>query len=107
MYQMNRNLREEVQIQLYYKFLSKSNFLHQNFSKEFIKSLCFKMKEQTYSPEQDVFVKGKMHNRLITILSGTVQSYVPGKSLSDDILLRDYDEGFIIGEREFFLKETV
>lgn len=25
----------------------------------------------------------------------------------DDIVLRDYEEGYVVGEREFFLKETV
>ena len=72
MSQMNRNLREEVQVELYYKYLVRSNFLKSNFSKEFIRSLCFKMIEQTYSPEEDIFQKGKLHNKLIIILSGSV-----------------------------------
>jgi CRP-like cAMP-binding protein len=68
-----------VQVQLYQNYLLKSNFIRKNFSLEFIKTLCHKLKEQNYSPEENLYSKGKMPNRLIIIISGSVQSYVPGQ----------------------------
>lgn len=78
MSQMNRNLRGEVKVQLYERYLTKSEFIRNNFSHKFIQALCLVLKEQSYHPEESLYKKGEHHNKLIMIISGSVQSYVPG-----------------------------
>lgn len=79
---MNKMLKEEVLVDLYKKIIEKSFLIKRNFSDQTIKKLCTKIKEQKYAPESPVIQSGEQANRLLFVLSGSLESHIHIKSIT-------------------------
>ena len=69
---LTKKLKEEVLIDIYSNILRNSRLIGENFSQKILNTLCLKVKEKKYTPEEEIFSKGEIANRLIFILKGEV-----------------------------------
>jgi CRP-like cAMP-binding protein len=75
MQQLNKNLKEKVQIDMYFKVLIKSRIIRENLSIKSIQQLCSYVKEKQYVPEEYVFMQGDVAKMLICIQKGEISFY--------------------------------
>ena len=52
---LSHKLKEEVQIDIYSRYLLSNNFFKNNFSHNFIKKLSLEFQEITLAPEENIF----------------------------------------------------
>ncbi|KAL4461181.1 hypothetical protein ABPG72_009478 [Tetrahymena utriculariae] len=74
--QIDPNLKNEVMRDIYGKILSKKKILQLNFSKNLIESLCLKLKEQTFGPEDIIIRENELVKSIYFVLSGEAQGYI-------------------------------
>ncbi|KAL4452990.1 hypothetical protein ABPG73_011071 [Tetrahymena malaccensis] len=111
--QIDPNLKNEVMRDIYGKILSKKKILQLNFSQNLIESLCLKLKEQTFGPEDIIINENEQVKSIYFIMSGEAQGYInvsskfkksETTSLTDNTIsvLSKYSKGDIFGEKAFF-----
>jgi hypothetical protein len=103
MSQLTKHLKEEVLVDIYKKTLRQSRLLRENFSEQTLDRLCIFIKEKKFAPEEIVFQRGELVQKMIFILSGELHIYTnnTGEIEDKETLLRSFKPGFVIGEREF------
>ena len=83
---LTKKLKEEVLVDMFFKVLKKSRIIGENLPASLINSLCLKLKEKKFTPEEDIFTKGEPVNKLIFVLKGEIQLYAEKNTEEDRIL---------------------
>ncbi|KAL4439559.1 hypothetical protein ABPG74_003961 [Tetrahymena malaccensis] len=101
--QMNSSVRQEVSLDLYLKIFNEHKLFTQNFTSNFIKSLCDHIKEKTFFSEEYLYKKGDKSDKIFFLLEGQINLVI------DDLpqmKLGSYDKKYCcIGLIEFLSQQ--
>ncbi len=95
---MTKHLKSEVLIDIYMRILKQSRLLKDSFSEQTLRLICQCIKEKKFAPDEEIFYKSDVVNKLIFVMEGEVMIFL------NDTDIKSLGKGTVIGEREFASK---
>ncbi|CAD8084929.1 unnamed protein product [Paramecium sonneborni] len=101
--QLSRQLREQMQIDLYKKYLMKAKIVKDYCSQSTIDKLCQQIKIESYAPESKILNQNERCEKLYYVLEGELEIYITLGNSRDVSFCNWLIKDDLIGQWEFVL----
>ncbi|EAS02102.2 cation channel family protein (macronuclear) [Tetrahymena thermophila SB210] len=106
---LNEQLKNDVKEEYFFKILNEAKLFRLNFSRDCLKKLALKMREQLISPGEIIYKENTFNGNIYFLINGQIEFYFENKNSKKSHILssiKHYQNGSIFNQMGFFCNFT-